>query len=181
MQKSLVTLITADHRVFNEGRESTDNHRVQTKCSYETEKSLLKFLEPSHRPKVLSTDNSMEFGKACEDLSWNHHTSTLHRSETIGIAKRAKAVRRVKEGTSAVLLQSGLDERWSVECHCYLRNLQDLLPMRRRPMKDDWENHSKDQTNRLEHLSNIILSHRKIRQEFINLAKKVFARNFSWV
>ena len=41
--------------------------------------------------------------KACGDLSWNHCTSTPHRSETNGIAERA--VRRVKEGTSAVLLQ----------------------------------------------------------------------------
>ena len=51
-----------------------------------------------------------------------------HRSETNGIAKRA--VRRIKEGTSAVLLQSGLDENWwadSMECYCYLRNIQDLL------------------------------------------------------
>ena len=74
------------------------------------------------------TDNSSEFGKSCEDLSWNHCTSTPHRSETIGIAERA--VRRVKEGTSAVLLQSGLDkELWadSMECYCYLRNVQDLL------------------------------------------------------
>ena len=47
---------------------------------------------------------------ACEDLSWNHCTSTPHRSETNGIAERA--VRRVKEGTSAVLLQSGLNESW---------------------------------------------------------------------
>ena len=42
----------------------------------------------------------------------------------------ARAVRRIKEGTSAVLLQSGLDEkRWadSMECYCYLRNIQDLL------------------------------------------------------
>ena len=38
------------------------------------------------------------------ELSWNHCTSTPHRSETNGIAERA--VRRVKEGTSAVLLQS---------------------------------------------------------------------------
>ena len=39
-------------------------------------------------------------------------------------------MRRVKEGTSAVLLQSGLDEKWwvdSMECYCYLRNIQDLL------------------------------------------------------
>ena len=45
-----------------------------------------------------------------------------------GIAERA--VRRVKEGTSAVLLQSGLDKEWwadSMECYCYLRNIQDLL------------------------------------------------------
>ena len=55
-------------------------------------------------------------------------TSTPHRSETNGIAERA--VRRVKEGTSAVLLQSGLDEKWSadsMECYTYLRNIQDLL------------------------------------------------------
>ena len=41
-----------------------------------------------------------------------------------------KAVRRVKEETSAVLLQSGLDNEWwadSMECFCYLRNIQDLL------------------------------------------------------
>ena len=36
----------------------------------------------------------------------------------------------MKEGTSAVLLQSGLDIEWwadSMECYCYLRNIQDLL------------------------------------------------------
>ena len=51
-----------------------------------------------------------------------------HHTETNGIAERA--VRRVKEGTSAVLLQSGLDEKWwadSMECNTYLRNIQDLL------------------------------------------------------
>ena len=53
-----------------------------------------------------------------------HHTDRKHN----GIAERA--VRRVKEGTSAVLLQSGLDEKWwadSMECYTYLRNIQDLL------------------------------------------------------
>ena len=85
-------------------------------------------MEPERKPKVIKTDNSLEFGKACEDLSWNHCTSTPHRSETNGIAERA--VRRVKEGTSAVLLQSGLNESWwadSMECYTFLRNVTDLL------------------------------------------------------
>ena len=70
----------------------------------------------------------MNSAKACEDLSWNHCTSTPHRSETNGIAERA--VRRVKEGTSAVLLQSGLNESWwadSMECYTFLLNVTDLL------------------------------------------------------
>ena len=117
---------------------------VQNKNSQETQKSLQKFLEPNRKPKVIYTDNSLEFGKACEDLSWNHCTSTPHRSETNGIAERA--VRRVKEGTSAVLLQSGLNESWwadSIECYTYLRNIQDLFSDGRRPMKDVLGNHLK--------------------------------------
>ena len=98
------------------------------KTSQETQRSLQKFLEPDRKPKVIYTDNSLEFGKACEDPSWNHCTSTPHRSETNGIAERA--VRRVKDGTSAVLLQSGLNKSWwadSMECYTYLRNVTDLL------------------------------------------------------
>ena len=100
----------------------------KTKTSQESQRSLQKLLEPDRNLKVIFTENSLEFGKACEDLSWNHCTSTLHRSETNGIAERA--VRRVKEGTSAVLLQLGLNESWwadSMECYTYLRNVTDLL------------------------------------------------------
>ena len=78
--------------------------------------------------KSFTLDKSVKLGKACEDLSWNHCTSTPHRSETNGISERA--VRRVKEGTSAALLQSGLNESWwadSMECYTYLRNVTDLL------------------------------------------------------
>ena len=79
-------------------------------------------------PKAIYTDNSLEFGKSCEELSWNHCTSTPHRSETNVIAERAARI--IKEGTSAVLLQSGLGNEWwahSMECYCYLRNIQDIL------------------------------------------------------
>ena len=82
-------VITADHRVLNEEGESRNNHghavvvqdlatqwihsyACKTKTSQETEKVFQKFLEPSRKPKVIYTDNSLEFGKSCEDLSWNH-------------------------------------------------------------------------------------------------------------
>ena len=110
-------VITADHKVLSDNCESRNNHRYavvvqdlatqwiqaypcKTKISQETQRRLQKFLELTI---------PLEFGKACEDLSWNHCTSAPHRSETNGIAERA--VRRVKEGTSAVLLQSGLNEK----------------------------------------------------------------------
>ena len=83
-------------------RRGSNLVRAKTKTSQETQRSLQKFLEPNRKPKVIYTDNSLEFGEACEDLSWNHCTSTPHRSETNGIAERA--VGRVKEGTSAVRL-----------------------------------------------------------------------------
>ena len=47
--------------------------------------------------------------KLVKSLSWNHCTWTPHRSEINGVAERA--VRRVKEGTSAVLLRLGLIEK----------------------------------------------------------------------
>ena len=119
-------LITADHKVLSDNCESRNNHRYavvvqdlaaqwiqaypcKNKTSQETQRRLQKFLEPERKPKVIYTDNSLEFGKACEDLYWNHCTSTPHRSE--------RAVRRVKEGTSAVFLQSGLDENWWADFH----------------------------------------------------------------
>ena len=55
-------------------------------------------------------------------------TSTPRRSETNGIAERA--VRRIKEGTSAEQFQSGLGSEWwtdSMKCYCHMRNIQDLL------------------------------------------------------
>ena len=74
------------------------------------------FLEPSEKPKVIYTETSLE------------SSHTPHRSETNGIAERA--VRRMKEGTSAVLLQcDSMKKGWLVlwNVFCYLQNVQDLL------------------------------------------------------
>ena len=140
------------------------SYPCKTKTSQETQRSLQKFLEPDRNPKVIYTDNSLEFGKACEDLSWNHCTSTPHRSETNGIVERA--VRRVKEGSSAVLLQSGLNESWwadSMECYTYLRNIQDLLSNGKTPYE-----------RRFGSFLSITLFLRKTSQESINLERKSY-------
>ena len=165
-------LLTEDQKVLSEESESRNNHRdavvvqdlatqwlqspCKSKSSQETQRNLIKFLEPTRKPKVIYTDNSLEFGKACEDLSWNHCTSTLHRSETNGIAERA--VRRVKEVTFAVVLQSGLDEKWwadSMECCTYLRNGSECLL-----------------TDRSEQWSNITPFLRETYRDYINLVPK---------
>ena len=129
-------------------------HPCKTKTSQETQGSLQKFLEADRKPKVTYTDNSLEFGKSCEDLYWNHCTSTPHRSETNGVAERA--VRRVKEGTSTVLLQSGLNESWWADS------------------KDVLGNHLKDQSFRLVHWLSITLSLRRTSEESINLERKSY-------
>ena len=135
-------LTTAEHKVLNEGRESRNYHRYavvvqvlatqwnpcQTNTSQESEKNLRKFIETVAEAKRYSYGHLLEFGKYCEELSWNYRTTTLHRSETSGIAERA--ARRITEETSAVLLQSASDDKWwsdSMKCCCYLRNDQELL------------------------------------------------------
>ena len=184
-------LITADHKVLSDNCESLNNHRYavvvqdsatqwiqaypcKNKTSQETQRSLQKFLEPERKPKVIYTGNSLEFGKACEDLSWNHCTSTPHRSETNGIAERA--VRRVKEGTS-VLLQSGLNESWwadSMECYTYLRNIPDLLFDGKTPYERRFGQPFKDLFFHLVHWLSITLKLRRTSLESINLERKSY-------
>ena len=182
--------ITADHKILSEESESRNNHRYavvvqdlatqwlqsypcKTKTSQETLQSPMKFLEPTRKPKVIYTDNSLECGKSCEEFSWNHCTSTPHRSETNGIAERA--VRIVKEGTSAVLLQSGLDKNGgriprSVIAIC--ETFKTSCLMGRHRVKGGSECLLTDQLYRLEQWSNITLSLRRTYRDYISLVQK---------
>ena len=132
---------------------------VQIKNTSGNTKELTEVLEPERNPKVIYTDNSLEFGKACEDISLNHRTSTPHRSETNGIAERAE--RRIKEGISAVLLQSDLDENGGrIPWSAIFETFKISWLMGTRPMKDviGW----------------VLLSLRKTSQESINLERKSY-------
>ena len=69
-------------------------------------------------------------------------------------------MRRVKEGTSAVLLQSGLDVKSSadsMECFCYLRHIQDLLSDEKTSCERRFGIHLKPRLSRLEQWWNITL------------------------
>ena len=99
----------------------------KNKTSQETQGSLQKFLEPERKPKSFTLTIPVNLAKPVKIspgiIVRRHHTDRR-------LIVLLKAVRRVKEGTSAVLLQSGLNESWwadSMECYTYLRNVTDLL------------------------------------------------------
>ena len=138
-------LITADHKVLNDNCESRNSHRYEvvvqdlaTQCiqSYPCKTETYR----KHREACKSSWSPIGSLKSFTlTIPWNlakpvkifpgiiarlHHTDRRQN----GIAGRA--VRRVKEGTSAVLLQSGLNESWwadSMDCYTNLRNVTDLL------------------------------------------------------
>ena len=106
----------------------------------------------------------MEFGKACEVLSWNHSTSTPHRSETNVIAERA--VRRVKQRAlqqycyNQDWMKRGGQTLWNAIAICEMTKTS--WQMEKRHTKDDLENHSKGQLYFVGQWLNIIRLHRKI-------------------
>ena len=79
-----------------------------TKSAEEIKKALPRFLGPGVKPTYVYSDNSKENIKAFDDLGYLADFCRPHRSETNGIAERS--VRRVTEGTRAVLAQSGLHD-----------------------------------------------------------------------
>ena len=64
----------------------------------DTQKSLQQFMLPGERLRRIFIDSSLEFTRACEEVSWSHDTATPHRSETHGITGRA--LRRVESRNS---------------------------------------------------------------------------------
>ena len=102
-------LITADHKVLSKNCESRNNHRYAIVVQDLATQWIRSY--PCKAKTSQETQRSLQ-----KFLGPN------------GIAERA--VRRVEEGASAELLQSGLNENWwadSMECHSYLRNVTDLL------------------------------------------------------
>ena len=83
-----------------------------TKSATESVKALQHFFadDDVKKVKLLYTDDAKELAKSAEVLQLRHDASLPYHKNMNGIAE--PSVRRVKEGTSAVLLRSGL-------CHKY--------------------------------------------------------------
>jgi len=104
------------------------SYATKTKSAEDTKAGFQRFLGPQQKVEHIYTDNSKEFKKATKELGMSHDTPTPHRPQTNGVAERA--VRRVKEGTSCTLQQSGFAEAWwacAMMCYCFLRNIVDEL------------------------------------------------------
>ena len=159
-------LITADHINLSEESESRNNHwyavvvqdlatpwiqscPCKTKTSLETQKKLMKFLGSDEET---TSHLHSQFLRICQELSWNHCTSTPHRSETNGIAERA--VRRVKDlrcCCSLVWVTNAGRVLWNVTAICETFKISCL--MGKHHTRDVLGNHLKDRSwNRWTHL-----------------------------
>ena len=111
--------------------------------------SLRKFFDPEEIPKVIYTDNILDYGKACEDLPWHHLTSfylIIWRQN--GVAERALG--RVKEGTPSNVLQSGLDEQWwaaSIKMLLLLDSVVQLYPSEQKSTIIRWQRNIRQDSN----------------------------------
>ena len=185
-------LITADHKVLSAESASRNNHRYAVVVGGTRLGNTVDTILPC-RTKTFSGDSEEphEVPGADEEPKSHWHWQFLGIWEVLrgiileslyvntaqirnnGTAERV--VRRVKEGTSAVLLQSGLgNELWadSMECYCHLRNIQDLFLMGKHLTTGGSESHLTDRWYRLEQWSNIILFLRKTNLDCINLVQK---------
>ena len=135
--------VTADTEILNDDDASRDHDKnvtvIQCKSTYwlqgfpsttkntaDTKKAFQRFWGPDVIAKLVYTDNAGEFIAALDELGIDHDTATPHRPETNGIAERA--VRRIKEGSSCALVQSGWSDEWwpqAMACYCFLRNIID--------------------------------------------------------
>ena len=151
--KVFADALTADHAISDKDNKSRHGSTVacviidratgwlqsypcQHKSIAETRRSFQRFLGPNVNPKYVYTDGSAEFEGAMSELGFSHDTSTPHRPSTNGIAENA--IKKVKEGTSCALWQSGLSDLWwpeAQQCFCLLHNLQDANADEARPFR----------------------------------------------
>ena len=146
-------------------------HRLQSyptkTTSQENAQELAKVSGADKEIKGDLHDNSLEFGKSCEELCWNHFYVNTTQIGNEWDCWDSRAVRRAKwrDICLVVVVISGwIMVVWIWKCHCYMRNAQDPS-MGRRSMKGVSEYHLMARLFHLEQWSNITLFRRKTSRE----------------
>ena len=136
--ENLGDLITANHKVLSEGCESRNNHRYSLNGSKHIRAKQKLHKKPREACKSSWSPTGI-LKSFTLTIPWDSAKlvkispgiiARLHHIDRRQMGLLKEQCARVKEGTSAVLLQSGLNESWwadSMECATYLRNIQDLL------------------------------------------------------
>ena len=136
-------LLIAHHKILDENGESRNNHRYAVVVNLIRVKRKLRRRRKGVYESLSSRRKSR---KSCPlTFLWNlamlvkiYH-GILVRVYPIDPKQMVwlnRAVRRIKEKKSAILLRSSLDEKWwavSMECYRYLRSVQDLQADGRTP------------------------------------------------
>ena len=115
--------ITTVDKILGVECESKEDSRI----SYEEQRCCRNYImSANQKPRRISTGDSKELIEACQDIPWNHDMNTPHRQETNGVAERA--VRRVKGRTAAMVVQSDVWRKNTMEPYCSnLRNVRDTM------------------------------------------------------
>lgn len=147
MVTNFAQLLTADHKIVGERNpehEPKDQDRValvildcatrylvaypaKSRGTHEVKDAFIKFLGLETVPTAVYSDNAGEITAAVKELNGTPVTCTPHVPQTNGAAENS--IRKVTEGTSCALVQSGLSYQWwnwATSCFCFLRNTNDL-------------------------------------------------------
>ena len=134
----------------------------------------MKFLEPTRKPKVSYTDNSLKFGKSCEELSWNqlcvYTTQIRNKCDCWKSSAQSERKAPLLYCCNRVWMRNGGQIPWNAMPICETFKISRL--MGRHHTKDVLENLLKDQSFRLVHWSNITLPLRRTYRDCISLVQK---------
>ena len=108
-------------------------HRLAASISMQNEKCSRDAKIVSNKARkskhIMCTQIIPRIRKSWDEMCVCHDTCTPYTPATNGRAERA--VRRVKEGTGSLLVQSGFPDRWwhkAMAALCFLRNVHDIQP-----------------------------------------------------
>ena len=84
--------------------------------------------------KRVYTEGSLDFKKGLKPIHVPHDVSLPYDPQSNGVAENS--IRRLKEGTRCLLVQSGLSPVWwaeAVRCFCNYRNVSDFYKQEETP------------------------------------------------